>query len=136
MNSRFFDVLLERLIHNDWVRLHALSGPNGPSAMEFIVRSGAKAIVFKVAYDEAHSGESPGNVLSAHTVGWACDCPETTSIDYLTKDTITTRWGAQEYVYEGMMVYPDRLGATLTARWPALLRRRLGSLRRQLKADE
>ncbi len=69
-----------------WLRLGVLKIGDAPAASQlWLVRDG-KALIYKLAYDEAFSQFSPGSVLSTELFRIALDEEKVVDIDYLTGD--------------------------------------------------
>ncbi|MDO8989981.1 MAG: GNAT family N-acetyltransferase [Sideroxyarcus sp.] len=57
-----------------------------PVAAQIWIVANGKASIFKLAYDEAHAGYSPGTLLTAHLMKHAIDRDTVAEIDYLIGD--------------------------------------------------
>jgi CelD/BcsL family acetyltransferase involved in cellulose biosynthesis len=69
-----------------WLRLGLLKVGGAPAAAQlWLVRDG-KAMIYKLAYDQAYSTFSPGSVLSAEIFRSMLDDEHVVDIDYLTGD--------------------------------------------------
>ena len=69
-----------------WLRLGVLCIGEAPAAAQlWLVRDG-KALIYKLAYDEAYSQFSPGSVLSCELFRRMLDDEQVVDVDYLTGD--------------------------------------------------
>jgi len=69
-----------------WLRLGVLKIGDVPAAAQLWLVRDRKALIYKLAYDEAFSAFSPGSVLSAELFRAVLDDEQVVDVDYLTGD--------------------------------------------------
>lgn len=85
-----------------WLRLGILKIGNEPAAGQLWLVRDRKALIYKLAYDEAYSTFSPGSVLSAELFRSVLDDERVVDVDYLTGD--------DKYKQDWMRLRRERLG--------------------------
>lgn len=91
-------------------------------AAELCVRFAGVLYMQKIAYAGDLARESPGHVLWADTVRWACEQPDIEAIDTIGTDDIRERWGAVIYDYANVHLIRRTAWARLVAGLPLQLR--------------
>lgn len=133
-DTAFFHSLLGSLASAGHLRWHVLRLDGRAIAMEIGIRFAARLVIYKVAYDEALRGHSPGHLVWARALEAACADPSIRTIDLLTYDSLARRWNATPYPYDRFLLHRPGWIPTLFAHAPAALKARLRALRERWRA--
>lgn len=96
LHGAFIEGLAEHLSHAGWLRIAVLYIDEQPAAAQFWFVAGAKASIFKLAYDEKWKQYSPGSILIAWLMEYVIDSDKVEEIDFLTgNDAYKQDWMSQ-----------------------------------------
>ncbi len=115
-----------------WLRLGVLRVGDAPAAAQlWLVRNG-RALIYKLAYDEAFSAFSPGSVLTCEMFRRALDDEKVVDIDYLTGDDAYKRdWMRERRERVGLVAFRRASVRGMLSE----ARHRLGQWRRDLRGN-
>lgn len=85
-HPRFVDGLIGLCAARGWLRLGIARLGGRPVAAQLWIVSGGRAEIYKLAYDEAFKGLSPGSLLTAHLFQHVMEQDHVSEVDYLTGD--------------------------------------------------
>jgi CelD/BcsL family acetyltransferase involved in cellulose biosynthesis len=103
---RFVPELCRTAAREGWLRLGVLQVSGQPAAAQMWLVHQRKALIYKLAYDEAYSHLSPGSVLSAELFRRALDDERVDEIDYLTGDDAYKRdWMRERRERQGLLAF-------------------------------
>lgn len=110
------------------LRLAVLAGPSGPIAAQYWAVSGGRAMLLKLAHDEAYAALSPGTVLTAQMLDAILARDRPSLLDFGRGDDAYKRlWVDQRHERYGVMLinprHPRGLAAMATAAAGAVRRR-------------
>ncbi|MGV6825875.1 MAG: GNAT family N-acetyltransferase [bacterium] len=93
-----------------WLRLAVLYVDEQPAAAQFWLVAGAKASIFRLAYNEAWKQYSPGSILTDYLMEQVIDRDKVTEIDFLT--------GNESYKQDWMSERRKRWGVNIARSQP------------------
>ncbi len=122
----FVPMLCRALARRGWLRLGILELNGQPVAAQLWIIKDRKAMIYKLAYDEAYKKLSAGSVLSAELMRQAIDEERVVDVDYLTgDDDYKQDWMSHRRTRVGLVAFRRRSVQGLLSLW----RHRLGRWR-------
>jgi CelD/BcsL family acetyltransferase involved in cellulose biosynthesis len=115
----FIPALIRQLASDKALRLGIARLDGRPVAAQLWFTAGGKASIYKVAYDEAYAGYSPGTVLTAHLLRQAIDGDRVGEVDFLIgDDAYKKKWMTHRRERWGIVAYDPRtlMGGALLLR--------------------
>lgn len=135
----FIPGLVRLCAQRGWLRMGLLWLDGRPVAAQLWVVAQGKAHIFKLAYDEAHAGLSPGTVLTGTLMRHVIDIDRVHEVDYLTgDDAYKSAWMSHRRELWGLVGHdPATLAGLAGAAREAAGRsvRRLQQAARRLRRD-
>ena len=107
--ERFMPGLAQLCAAKGWLRLGVAWLDERPVAAQFWIVAGAKAHIYKLAYDAEFRQFSPGSLLTAQLMQRAIDHDEVTEIDYLKgDDAYKNQWMTHRRERLGLLAFNPR----------------------------
>lgn len=127
---RFVPGLCRMAARHGWLRLGVVRFDDKPIAAQLWITKDGRALIYKLAYDEAYKRFSAGSVLSAELMRYALDVDRVQDVDYLTgDDAYKVDWMSERRERMGLIAFRLRSPAGLLG----LAKHHLGRWRRNLR---
>jgi hypothetical protein len=104
----FYTALVRRLADLEWLEWHFLDAEGKTIAAHLAIRVNRSLIINKIAYDEAYSSYSPGQILFERMVERAFASGEIDEIDCLTDYAWNRDWQMEQRAYYNLSIFPCR----------------------------
>ena len=114
---RFIPALCRTAAQQGWLRLGVLKLGGRPIAAQLWLQHAGKAMIYKLAYDQACERFSPGSILTAALMRHAIDTDRATEVDYLSGDDAYKReWMSHRRERIGVVAFdPATVGGLVGA---------------------
>lgn len=102
----FIPGLMRLLAAKGSLRLGIARLAEHPIAAQLWLTSHGKSLIFKVAYDEAYAGYSPGTLLTSHLMEYVIESDQVGEVDFLTgEDAYKKNWMSHQRERKGIVAY-------------------------------